>query len=335
MFETNTHAVETESGTSVETPITSVPMSKREKEHHDMVMAVRNAATSEDVSAAMRIARGSEDFSKETITAKIASVIYVDHNAINRSFNITKSIAYRDAILRGEWKYHHQGIAFYADGTLADGQHRMSALALSGMTLEFAVAHNFDRGAIDAIDRASRRTAGQSLEMMGVKNGQKKASVAKTVMEYAFEADNKTKGRFTDPQIESWVTVNEDLIESAIRIGMASYKNADEPAMSEVEATTASALLLYGNWQAAIVEGYVNSVMNAYGANDDPQYSIGTQLRKNKSEADKKVLGRQARLALVVKGAHLARDHVKLAKVTWNPKKNPLPSYRVDALVSA
>lgn len=55
------------------------------------------------------------------------------HNTNNRDLRPLDVLYLKQCILSGNWRVTHQGIAFYADGELADGQHRLNAIADAGV----------------------------------------------------------------------------------------------------------------------------------------------------------------------------------------------------------
>ncbi|WP_277214004.1 hypothetical protein, partial [Isoptericola croceus] len=85
----------------------------------------------------------------------------------NRNFGLAKAKFYADAMKRGEWKLIHQGLAFYPDGKIADGQHRLAAVAISGTTQKFVMFPNFQDGDVDAIDVGKARSAGDAVQLLG------------------------------------------------------------------------------------------------------------------------------------------------------------------------
>jgi hypothetical protein len=69
-------------------------------------------------------------------------------------------------MLAGEWYETHQGIAFYEDGTLADGQHRLRAIVQSGVSLWMRVTWGMTRRQGLGVDETFTRTARQQLEIL-------------------------------------------------------------------------------------------------------------------------------------------------------------------------
>jgi hypothetical protein len=62
------------------------------------------------------------------------------------------------AMLRGEWIATHQGIAFSKNGNLIDGQHRLSAIVKTGISIEMLVVTGVDDAAFGVIDCGIKRS---------------------------------------------------------------------------------------------------------------------------------------------------------------------------------
>jgi hypothetical protein len=66
-------------------------------------------------------------------------------------------------IERGEWKLTHQGIAFFKNGDMADGQHRASAIVMSGMTVPVMVTYGVPDDGFHAMDIGAKRSLSDTL----------------------------------------------------------------------------------------------------------------------------------------------------------------------------
>jgi hypothetical protein len=73
----------------------------------------------------------------------------------------------KQCILSGAFRLTHQGIAFYADDTLADGQHRLTAIVEAGVGAWLNVTSNMPKDNADAIDRGTTRTHRDHLKFSG------------------------------------------------------------------------------------------------------------------------------------------------------------------------
>ena len=153
------------------------------------------------------------------ITPGIAAAIYRHFNTHNRELSIAKAKEYAAAMVRGEWKLNHQGMAAYPSGTLADGQHRCCAIVLSGNSQRVTMYCGLEQHAADTIDLSKSRNAGDALQLAGIDKGKIKAAIARTVMEYRHESTEMIKPKLSVIQVEQWVLANDGPLSSALAIG--------------------------------------------------------------------------------------------------------------------
>ena len=81
----------------------------------------------------------------------------LQHNAGNRPLRKRFVDQYVDDILRGKWKLSHQGVAFSKEGRLLDGQHRLTAIVESGVSVQMVIARNVDEASFLVMDRGKTR----------------------------------------------------------------------------------------------------------------------------------------------------------------------------------
>jgi hypothetical protein len=88
-------------------------------------------------------------------------------NTTNR--HMREDIAHRYAkdMAEGRWQVSHQGLAFYEDGTLADGQHRLFAVTVYNKPVTFLVTRNVPRLAAQMIDQHIPRQAHDAIKIAG------------------------------------------------------------------------------------------------------------------------------------------------------------------------
>ncbi|NBW12652.1 MAG: hypothetical protein EBR82_31975 [Caulobacteraceae bacterium] len=96
-------------------------------------------------------------FSEELITPEIAKQL-LEGNEGNRVLRCATVEFLRLAILRGEWKLSHQGIAIANDGRLIDGQHRLTAIVEANVAVLMMVARDVPPETFQVVDRGVRRT---------------------------------------------------------------------------------------------------------------------------------------------------------------------------------
>lgn len=108
----------------------------------------------------------------ERITPEIAAD-YLTHNRRdgeheNRRQRAHKISAYAADMKAGRWQLTNQGIAFYENGDLADGQHRLEAIILAGVPVDMYVTYDVPNESV-LYDRGMVRSTTDVLEMGGNK----------------------------------------------------------------------------------------------------------------------------------------------------------------------
>lgn len=102
----------------------------------------------------------------ETITPEIATE-YLKHNKVNRKVRAYAVSNYARDMKDGKWELSPQGISFYENGDLADGQHRLLAVTRAGIPVDFYVT--YDVPASSTIqDRCMTRKQWDSLVLQGI-----------------------------------------------------------------------------------------------------------------------------------------------------------------------
>lgn len=88
------------------------------------------------------------------------------------------------AITDGQWRVTHQAIAFDPDGILIDGQHRIAAIALAGVTVDILVVRDADASTFDLIDTGRSRGPAQTLAIAGHANSVQLAAAGRYYLMY-------------------------------------------------------------------------------------------------------------------------------------------------------
>lgn len=101
------------------------------------------------------------------MTPEWAHEILKNQNKSNRPVKNTAVAKLLKAIENGEWKLTHQGIAFDWHGNLVDGQHRLIAIAKSGVSVPISMATDCDPSIFIACDIGTARTSGDVLSVNG------------------------------------------------------------------------------------------------------------------------------------------------------------------------
>lgn len=113
-----------------------------------------------------------------TITPAMARALLEANTLPNRRIKPVSRRKYERAIKAGEWKVTHQGIGLDANGGILDGQHRLTAIANSGKTVQSYITYNLPPDTFDVIDRGKTRSFGDALEAGGWKKDSRTISTS-------------------------------------------------------------------------------------------------------------------------------------------------------------
>ena len=115
----------------------------------------------------------------ELITPEIAAKI-LENNMGNRKPNGGVVKRYAQMMLGGDWETTHQGIAIGSDGRLLDGQHRLMAVAISGVSVNMLVSRGVPLHQYYIFDAGYKREDWQNLNI-----NKKQCEVAKMLLTIA------------------------------------------------------------------------------------------------------------------------------------------------------
>lgn len=110
------------------------------------------------------------DHSMMSVTPKLAAQ-WLDLNKTNRSLRPGVVEQYAKDMAAGRWTHCTAPIAFYADGDLADGQHRLWAVVESETTQQFIVVRGLSREDGLNIDTGLGRTVVDNGRISGLDTG--------------------------------------------------------------------------------------------------------------------------------------------------------------------
>lgn len=102
-----------------------------------------------------------------TITPDQAQKWLEDQNTRNRPMSMHLAAQYADDMAKGLWMETHQGIAFYEDGVIADGQTRLKAITICKKPISMQITFGVPVLSSLSIDVHRRRTFSNQLAMTG------------------------------------------------------------------------------------------------------------------------------------------------------------------------
>lgn len=151
-----------------------------------------------------------------TMTPGLAGEL-LRRNADNRDIKQTKAQHFVSDMIGGRWAFNGEPIIVAEDGSLNDGQHRLSALVEANITLPMVVVFGVTRESRMTIDQGSARGAGDYLSMDGQIYAKNAATAAKFII--AFErSEGRNIGartKITNGEIVARVRADPGIIASA------------------------------------------------------------------------------------------------------------------------
>lgn len=113
----------------------------------------------------------------ESVSPEIASW-WLQMNTHNRNLNKSRVSQLADDMRKGLWVVNGEPIQFDREGRLINGQHRLHAIVMSGVTLDMLVVRGLDPRAQDTIDIGSSRSMVAILTLNGISSGIGKSAIA-------------------------------------------------------------------------------------------------------------------------------------------------------------
>lgn len=110
---------------------------------------------------------------------------WLQRNEINRPLREVTVKKYAAIILNDRWQLNGDTIKFSPKGDLLDGQHRLTAIIVSGVTVPCFVAFNIDQDSFTTLDRPKKRSIADVLALMGEKNTGQFAAVLSWYWKYS------------------------------------------------------------------------------------------------------------------------------------------------------
>jgi hypothetical protein len=127
----------------------------------------------------------------ETITPAQAKRWLNQRNGHNRNLRQSHVDYLANEMIGGRFKETSQGISFFKDGTLADGQHRLAACVDSGVAIKLPVARGVDKEAMCAYDMGARRSVADFLHLHhGLKDANIITASSRSIVSMCFAYQN-------------------------------------------------------------------------------------------------------------------------------------------------
>ena len=147
----------------------------------------------------------------QQVTPEWALEVLTERNGKNRRREPRRVRKYANDIFNGHWHVINNGIGFYEDGTLADGQHRLEAVVECEKTVPMIVVYGVDPSAMVAIDEGRPRSNTDVGKLMGLNTSNTAMSTANYMLEYY-----NVKGTMSRGDTMAFFSRHENAINSVI-----------------------------------------------------------------------------------------------------------------------
>jgi len=132
-----------------------------------------------------------------TVTPELATEYLERNYRNNRSVNKTRVEAYAADMRADKWTFTGEALKFAEDGTLIDGQHRLSAIVAAGIPVDMLIIEGVEAGAVTNMDTNMPRSLRNVLEFLSYENPSSLARTLSSAAVYEVYMQDKV-GRDSD-----------------------------------------------------------------------------------------------------------------------------------------
>jgi hypothetical protein len=260
----------------------------------------------------------------ETITPQSAKKL-LDKNTMNRPISTDNLNVLIAEMTRKNFRVTGESIKVAQDGTLLDGQHRLQAIAKSGITVKMLVVRGLETDAFKYIDTGRKRLASDVLAIEGIKNPTKMAAMAKFIVNFkrgkhfaSADYKNRRAAFLTNADIAAFVEKNHESMLDSYPYGFNKHNKLVSPA-------TLSALhFILKDINDAQADDFCHKLSVGIGIqNEEPIYVLRQFLLQDiRSTKKSKAI---YKLALLCKAWNLYRANKKVKILKWDSIKEPFP----------
>src|SRR5262249_23896151 len=167
-----------------------------------------------------RASKSARESTVVTLTPAMCAILFLDHNPHNRDWRPATTLeCARGMGLPGAWQWTNQGIGFYTDGLLEDGQHRLSGAAIAGFNWETPCTFGVEKESIVNVDVGNKRFASDAAKLAGVNDAKTKQTIIKSAAAYLDKSGDVPLPHRSEAEIERAIRSEDRHLDQAIEIG--------------------------------------------------------------------------------------------------------------------
>lgn len=317
--------------------------STQEVAMEERLMACYAAATPEETAAvtalvakAIRATRSAEVV---RLTPGMCAKLFYDHNRQNRAWSWSATAAYEREARADQWRFTSQGIGMVASGDVGDGQHRLAAWALSGLTVEVTVTFGMAVEDVDHLDIGKGRQPADSLHIlmhMDQDEAKLQAGVLRSAWPYLVQCLPGTVPARRPYEFAALVKTHQPMILEAIEIGGTSVTGHAKPTVKKREARILAFILRMSGWPREVIEAKLQHLQRGEDVGENSPFFLAAKLLDRQSKVDD-LKRLNSRFAVIIKAFQADEKGMKamtdraLRTVAKEPKEYPNPTYPTSA----
>lgn len=252
-------------------------------------------------------------------------LLFNTHNRIMR-------MAFVDSLAKNYQDYHPNPISQAQDGTILDGQHRLMAIAKSGIGRWVLLVRDVPVDMQNIIDTGKSRTAADVLSLNGKKNCATLASAARVCMIWEREPINVIgTHEITPSEILEYVDAHQELNEHVLKATTLTKRAAPKFKQPTGSRFAVASLVISRAFGEAFSEAYLRSLILGVDISEESViYVVRQRLLSISSSKDHAIVldpRKNARMALwlVLRGAVAHRNGEKFTRSLYKTDQSPMP----------
>lgn len=252
-----------------------------------------------------------------TITPAVAEAM-LESNTKNRPYKEKVAKRWAAQMIKGNWKLTPVPIIFSRSGRLLDGQHRLWAVVLSGVTIQAYVTFGVADEIFAYIDMGVGRTAGDIFAINGVTRANMMAAAARWVMLYDTDTvAAKSNGETSTAELYEFFTKHPRLMDS-MEIGEAFARSRLAPPSP----MAAMHYICTRKSRADADVFFTNIALSTGLKRNSPAWKLHQVMVKNSKEANRSI-STLALCAYTIKAWNATRDGQESTHLRWRGEKAP------------
>lgn len=246
----------------------------------------------------------------QTITPKLAEE-WLTHNTHNRPLRDSQVAALQGVIERGEWVVNGDTIRFGAGGKLLDGQHRLYAIALSGIPVDTFVVKGLVDRVQSTVDVGAKRSLADALRLEGITN----AVLLAAALSYYWRILN---GHVRLSSVRPTITQGLALFDSSPGFRDAMTVSARVRSRFRISGGMLTAVYYqFSQIDVDAADMFIDKLIDGVGLTEhDPIYVLRQRLIRNGAGSMPSTLMTHA---LIVKAWNAWRNGEEVVNLTWRP----------------